>query len=62
MDMNKGDRITGGSGDCCCERNSQTHRRVRWKDPQGPRMYTNPWTQELAPEGPDLLMASGGSD
>ena len=30
----------GGSG-----RNSQPHRRVHWRDPQGPRMYTSPPTQ-----------------
>ena len=25
---------------------------VCWRHPQGPRMYTNPLTQESAPEGP----------
>ena len=53
-------------GDCGIERNSQTHRRVCWKDPQGLKMYTNPSTQESAPEGPNLLVGSGawgwGSD
>ena len=43
-------------------RNSQTHRRVHWRDPQGPRTYTNPPTWESAPEGPTLLVGSGGSD
>ena len=43
-------------------RNSQPHRRVHWKDPQGPRTYTNPHTQESAPEGPTLLVGSRRSD
>ena len=29
---------------------------------QGPRTYTNPSTQEAAPEGPDLTVGSRGSD
>ena len=33
-------------------RNSQPHRSVCWRDPQGPRTYTNPPTQESAWEGP----------
>ena len=40
----------GGSG-----RNSQPHRRGLWKDPPGPRMYTNPPTQESTPEAPNCL-------
>ena len=32
------------------ERNSQSHRRVCWRDPQGPRTYTSPPTWESAPE------------
>ena len=48
--------------DCSGGINSQPHRRVRWRDPQGPRMYTNPSTQESAPEKPNLLVGSGGSD
>ena len=31
-------------GDCYRERKSQPHRRVHWRDPQGPRTYTNPPT------------------
>ena len=29
-------------GDCGGRRNSQPHRRVHWRDPQGPKMSTNP--------------------
>ena len=43
-------------------RNSQPHRRVRWWDLQGPRMYTIPPTWESAPERPNLLVDSGGND
>ena len=43
-------------------RNSQPHRRVHWRDPQGPRTYTNPPTQESASEGPSLLVGSRGND
>ena len=43
-------------------RNTQPLRRIRWRDPQGPRMDTNPLTWESAPEGPNLLVGSGGSD
>ena len=32
------------------------------KTHRGPRMYTNPPTQESAPERPNLLVGSGGSD
>ena len=32
------------------------------RDPGGPRMYTNPPTQESAPKGPSLLVGSGGND
>ena len=35
---------------------------VHWRDPQGPRMYTSPPTRKSAPEGPSLLVGSGGSD
>ena len=42
--------------------NSQPHRRVPWRDPQGPRMYTNPSMDESAPEGPNLLVGIRGSD
>ena len=31
-------------------------------DPQGPRMYTGPPTQEAAPEGPNLTVGSEGSE
>ena len=31
-------------------------------DPQGPRTYTNPPTQESASEEPNFLVDSGGSD
>ena len=40
---------------CGSRRNSQPYRRVCWRDPQGPRTYTNPRTQESAPEGPICL-------
>ena len=43
-------------------RNSQPHRRVHWRDPQGPGTCTNPPTWESAPEGPNLLVGSGRSD
>ena len=49
---------------CGGRRNSQPHKRVHWRHPQGPRMYTNPPThppRESAPEGPNLLVSSGGS-
>ena len=49
-------------GCCGSRRNSQPHRRVGWRDPHGPRTYTNPLTQESAPEGPNLLVSSRGSD
>ena len=44
------------------QRNSQPHRRVCWRDLQGPRMYTSLPTRESAPEGPNLLVGSGGTD
>ena len=47
---------------CGGRRNSQPHRRVHWRDPQGPRMYTKPPTRESALKGPNLLVGSGGSD
>ena len=49
-------------GGCGGGRNSQPHGRAHWRDPQGPRMYTNPPTWESAPEGPNLLVGSEGSD
>ena len=49
-------------GGCSSGRNSQTHRRVHWRDPQGPRMYTSPATQESVPEESNLPVGSGGSD
>ena len=49
-------------GSCGGGRNSQPHRKVCWRDPQGPRMYTSSPTWESAPEGPNLLVGSGGSD
>ena len=51
-------------GGCSGRRNSQPHRRVHWRDPQSPRMYTNPSTREsaLVWEGPILLVGSGESD
>ena len=52
------EKTCGGWGS---RRNSQPHRRVHWRDPQGPKMYTNPPTQESAPEGPNLFVGSGGS-
>ena len=47
----------GGSG-----RDSQPHRRGRWRDPWGPRACTSPPTREPAQEGPNLIVGSGGSD
>ena len=47
---------------CGGGRNCQPHRRVRWRDQPGPRMYTTLPTWESAPEGPNLLVGSGGSD
>ena len=35
-------------GGCGSGRNSQPHRRVHWRDPQGPRMYTKPPTQGIS--------------
>ena len=32
------------------------------RDPQGTRTYTNPPTQEAAPEGPNLIVGSSKSD
>ena len=52
-------KICGG---CGIGRNSQPHGRVHWRQPQGPRMYTNTPTQESAPEGPNLLVGSRGSN
>ena len=49
-------------GGCGGRRNSQSHRRILWRDPQGPRGYTNPPTWESAPEGPNLHGGSRGSD
>ena len=49
-------------GGCGGGRNSQPHGRAHWRDPQGPRMYTNPPTWESAPEGPNWLVGSEGSD
>ena len=43
-------------------RDSQPHRRVHWRDPYSPRMYTNPPTHESAPEGPNVIVGSRGSD
>ena len=49
-------------GNCGSRRNPQPHRRVPWRDPQGPRTYTNPPTREAAPERPNVIVGSGGSD
>ena len=49
-------------GDWGSRRNSWPHRRVWWRDPQGPRIYTNPPTWESAQEEPNLLVGSRGSD
>ena len=49
-------------GSCSSGKNSQSHRRVHWRDPQGPRTYRKPPTGESAPERPNLLVGSGGSD
>ena len=46
-------------GSCCSGRNSQHHSRVRWRDPI---TYTNPPTGESAPEWPNPLVGSRGSD
>ena len=47
---------------CSGIRDAQPHSRVCWRDPPGPRMYTNPPIQESPPEGPNLLVGSRGSD
>ena len=49
-------------GDCGSGRNSQPHKRVHWRNSQGPRMHTKPPPLESAPEGPNLLVGSRGSD
>ena len=49
-------------GGCRGGINSQPRGRVCWRDPQGPRMYTNPPTWESAPKGPNFLLGSRGSD
>ena len=54
------DCARGGLGGS--RRDSQPHRRGRWRDPQGPRVCTGPPTWESAPEGPSLIVGSGGSD
>ena len=53
------EKFCGGWGS---RRNSQTHRRVHWRDPWGPRTYTKRPTEESTPERPDLLLGSGESD
>ena len=42
-------------GGCSGGRNSQSHRRVHWRDPQGPRMYTNLSTRNEHQKGPISL-------
>ena len=49
-------------GGCSGRRNSQPHRRVHSRDPQGPRAYTKPPTWESTLEEPDLLVGSRGTD
>ena len=49
-------------GGCSSRRNSQPHRKVRWRGPQGPKTYTKPPIWESAPEGLNLLVGSWGSD
>ena len=39
-------------------RDSQSHKRGRWRDQQGPRVCTSPPTREPAPEGPNLIVGS----
>ena len=39
-------------------RSSQPHR-IRWRDPQGPKLCTSPPTREPAPEGPSLIVGIG---
>ena len=43
-------------GGCSSGRNPQPHRRVCWRDPQGPWTYINPPTWESAPERSNLLV------
>ena len=38
---------------------SQPHRRIPWRDPQGPRMYTNPPTWNQHQKGPICLWVVG---
>ena len=45
---------------CSSKKNSQPHRGVCWRDPEGPRTYTNPPTQESAPtQGQICLWVAG---
>ena len=53
----RGSRNTRGS-----RRNSKPHRRVCWRDPQGPRACTSLPTWESAPEGSNLIVGSERSD
>ena len=53
---------TKNNQNCHSGRNSQSHRKVRWRDPQGPRTYTSPPTRKSAPEDPNLLVGSRGND
>ena len=46
-------------GDCDGRINSKLHKGVCWRDP---RIYTNPPSPESAPEEPNLLVGSEGSD
>ena len=49
-------------GGYSCGRSSQPQRRVFWRNPHGPKTYTNSPTWESAPEGPNLLVGSRESD
>ena len=49
-------------GGCGSRINSKSHRRVHWRDPQGPRTYTKPPTWESTLEGLNLLVGSWESD
>ena len=50
-------KTCGGCDGC---RKSQSHKGVHRRNPQGPGMYANPATQELAPEQPNSLVGKVG--
>ena len=49
-------------GGCGSGRNSQPHRRICWRHPLGPRMYSSLPTRKSASEGHNLVVGSGAND